>query len=456
MSQPVFFKLIKSKKSQLLCISLSIFSMLFLTAGCMSQQAATKTTDNPKKQALFVDVPTKFDVYETPVVLKASEILPPELLEGEHFNVYEEVVTFGFTNFFTVATPFGTFDAEGEDMLRTLVHELEAIAALKEIKKSSAFGNAAKKAATSSVKGAWSLISHPVNTVSGGRKGMGKLFSRVGEMTKGGRSESEDSVTQELIGFSRVKRQYAHKFGVDVYSSNEVLQKELNSVGWAGFAGGVGVSLAAMPLKKVSAVAFYSVKGTKFIYGMNKIMLDYAPEDLRRMNREKLLQIGVEESVAEKFLRHPKFSPRHETVIVHALAELEGVRNRDHFILQALHAETELDAFIFQRVAEMLHGYHKNVAPLKEIIALRRLAVGYTTDNVIVGALPIDQLYWTERAAHGLEAVTYLNTVDRPVKQTELWITGRLSTRARSEFEAKGLVVKEQIGDKLMPPSIQE
>ncbi|MBC8550477.1 MAG: hypothetical protein H8D23_12600 [Candidatus Brocadiales bacterium] len=454
MNKTLMVRCVISKKCQLMCIGFSLFSMLFLTTGCMSQQAATKTTDNSKKQALFVDAPAGTAGYETPGILRASDILPPELLEGRHFDIHEDVVTFGFTNFFTITSPYGTFDAEGEDMLRTRVHELDAIAALRDIKKSNAFGNAAKKAASSSVKGAWSLISHPVSTVSGVHKGMGRLLSRVGEMVKGERGDSEDSVTQELIGFSVVKRKYADKFGVDVYSSNEVLQKELNSVAWAGFAGGVGVSLATMPLKKASRAAFYSVKGTKFIHGMNKIVLDYAPEDLRQINRDMLLQIGLEALVVEEFLRHPKFSPRHETIIVHALAELEGVKNRDQFIRQALHAETELDAFIFQRVAEMLYGYHINVVPLKEIIPLRRIAVGYTTDNVIVGTFPIDHLYWTERAALGLEAVGQLHTVERPVKQTELWITGRLSPRARSEFEAKGLVVKEQIGDMLMPPSL--
>jgi hypothetical protein len=46
-----------------------------------------------------------------------------------------------------------------------------------------------------------------------------------------------------------------------------------------------------------------------------------------------------------------------------------------------------------------------------------------------------------------------LQAVERPVKRVELWVTGRISQKARKEFEAKGLLVKDQIGDKLMPPS---
>ena len=438
---------------KLIIIVLVMGNIVFFLAGCVSQQTTTKQASPVAKQKAPAQIPIQPVEYETPDILRASEVLPSELLEGENYNVLEDVLTYGFTNYFTITSPYGTFEAEGDDMVRTRIHEIKAIAALQEVKKSNAFSEAAKKAAESSVKGAWSLISNPVNTVSGVPKGVGRLFSRVGEMVKGNRGNMEDSVTKELIGFSAVKRQYAHKMGVDVYSSNEVLQKELNSVSWAGFAGGAGVSLATMAVKSASKVAYISIRGTKFIHGMNQIMLDNAPEDLRRLNREKLLQMGVEESVIEEFLRNPNFTPRHETILVHALAEMEGVRNRDQFIKQAYFAETELDASTFQRIAEMIHGYHTQVGPISEIIPVRRVAVGYTKDQTLVIALPTDYIYWTKRSDLGLDAVMRLQATERPVKRVELWVTGKISDKAKKEFEAKGLVVKEQIGDKLMPPS---
>jgi hypothetical protein len=434
---------------------LVIGGIMLLMAGCVGQQTSTTTptTSTTKKQELFEKAPVSSNEYETPDILRASEIIPPELLEGKNYNVHEDVLTYGFTNYYTIMSPFGTFEAEGDDMLRTRIHEIKAIAALQNIKKSKAFGEAAKKAATSSVKGAWGLISQPVKTVSGVPKGVGRLFSRVGEMVKGTRGDTEDSITKELIGFSAVKRQYAYKMDVDVYSSNEVLQKELNSVSWAGFAGGVGVKLATRAVKGASEAAYFSIRGTQFIHGMNQILLDNAPEDIRRLNRKKLQQMGVEDPVTEEFLRNPNFSPRHETILVHALSRMEGVRNRDQFIKQALFAESELDAFVFQRIAEMLYGYHTQVKPITEIIPIRRIAVGYTEDQTIVITLPTDYIYWTERASLGLEAITRLQSGERTVQQTELWVTGRLTPRAKRELEAKGLIIKEQIGDKLMPPS---
>ena len=427
---------------------LIIGNILFFTAGCGRQTTIRHRT--------LVKAPIQPNGYETPEVLSAQEILPPELLEGEYYDVHKGVVTYGFTNYFTITSPFGTFEAEGEDMLRIRIHEIKAIAALEEIKKTKAFSEAAKKATTSPVKGAWHLITNPVNTVTGVPKGVGRLFGRVGEMVKGKRGDTEDSIAKELIGFSKVKRQYAHKMDVDVYSSNKVLQKELNSVSWAGFAGGVGVSLAMMPIRAASTAAYISIQATKFTYGMNQILLDNAPEDLRRLNRKILKEMEVEDSVIEEFLLHSKFSPRHKTFIVHALAEMENVKNRDQFIKQALFAESELDAFIFQWVAEMMYGYHENMGPIKEIIPVRRLVVGYTADQKIVATIPIDYLNWTERAVLGLKAITRLKSADRPVKQIELWATGRLTPRAKTELSAKGVVFKEQIRERLMPPSTSD
>ncbi len=428
------------RKRYIASISLAPFMILvigfiiFFTADCWGEEAI--------KQNVFSETPAQSIEYETPEILKAHDILPPELLEGKHYKVLEEVATYDFTNRFTILSTFGPFEAFGEDMLRIRIQEIQAIAALQEIKKTKAFRNAAEQAAISSVRGAKNLITHPVNTVSGVPKGVGSLFGRGGEMVKGERGDTEDSVTKEQVGFSRVKRAYAYKLGVDVHSSNKVLQKELNSVSWAGYAGGAGVSLLTMP---ISGAVGNVIKGTSFTDKTNKILLDNAPEDLRRINREKLQQMGVEDSIIEEFLNHPRYSPRHETILVHALAEMQGVKNRDPFIKQAVFAVDEEDALFFQRIAEMMYGYHKNVEPIKELIPARKVVVGYTENQTIVVTLPMDYVYWTERADRGSDAVLRVKTLERPVKGMRLFISGRVTPIAKLELMAKGIVVKENM-----------
>ena len=152
-----------------LCIALTIGSLLFITDYCRAQAA-----DQPVE-------------YETPGILDAYEILSPELLEGKDFWLDRRVVSYGLNNRYIINSHFGKFEANGEDMLRIREHEIKAIGGLREVKKSDAFKAAFKKSATSSLKGAQALITDPVDTIKGVPKGIGKFFSRIGEMTKGGR-----------------------------------------------------------------------------------------------------------------------------------------------------------------------------------------------------------------------------------------------------------------------------
>lgn len=424
-----------------LCLALTLGSLLFIADYCRAQASAQPVSS------------TKPVEYETPGILDAYEILPPELLEGKNFWLDRRVVSYGLNNRFIINSHFGKFEANGEEMLRIREHEVVAIGGLREIKKTKAFGEAFKKAATSPLKGAQALITDPVDTIKGIPKGIGKFFGRIGEMTKGGRGDLEDGYTKELIGFAAIKRKYAYKFGVDVYSSNEVLQKDLNSVSWAGFAGGMTVNVAMIGIKGASNTAFYAVKGTQLVHGMNQILLDSSPEDLQKLNRKKMVEMGVRDSVIKEFLKTPAYSPRHQTILVQALAEMQGVKGREQFIKKALYAEYEEEAFLYQRMAEMLHGYHKHVKPIKELVPVRKFVVGYTSDQTVVATFPVDLLYWIELTDLGSAALAKLDLTGRPIKKTEIWVTGNLTPRTMKEFNARGLVVKERAGEVLMPPS---
>ena len=206
-----------------------------------------------------------------------------------------------------------------------------------------------------------------------------------------------------------------------------------------------------LPIRSASTAAYLSIKATKLTHNKNKILLDNAPEDIRRLCRKHLVQMSVADVVIEEFLGNPNFSPRHETFLVHALAEMEGVKGRDQLVKQALMAESEEDAFVFQRLAELMLGYHNNVKPISEIIPIRRVVAGYTADQILVATLPIDYLQWTERTALGLEAVTRIKDSNRPVKGVEMWITGTLSPRTRQELKTSRITIKEKVGEILMP-----
>lgn len=418
--------------SMVTCLTLAIGIMLFSMADCWGE------------------------AYEIPERLIAQEILPPELQEGKDFRVFDDVETYGFNYHFTMGSPHGLYEVNGEDMLRIRQQEIGAIGTLEEIKKSKHFAKGVKEAAKSPFKGVWKLITNPVDTVPGVGKGTWRFMTRYGEMTKGGRGELEESVAKEIIGFSGVKRELGYKLGVDVYSSNKELQKELNSISWAGYSGGMSAKIGMMGIALASTTAHIVVSATGFIDNMNELLRDNAPEDLRRLNRKKLKEMGVDKTDIKLFLRHAWYSPRHETILVGALAEMEGVKGRDQFIKQASFVENETDAFFFQRVAEMMRGYHIHVNPITEIIPVRSIVVAYTAEKNIVVTLPVDYVYWTEALAIGADALVEMRGVDLPFKRKELWLTGKISSIAWEELENKGIVVKERQREKLLPPAKEE
>jgi hypothetical protein len=380
--------------------------------------------------------------YENPPLLKASEYLPPKLFKSKYHTVDEKMDTFGFTNSYRINTEFFIMDIQGDDTLRKRVREAYALAAMEKMKKTKQFVKAAKSGAKAPFSFAKNLFTSPVDTVTGVPKGLWRYITRAGEMVVGNREEVEDSVGKELLGFSAAKRKLAYQLGVDVYSTNSTLQSELNSIAWASFSGGFVVGLAMTPVKILSLV--------KTSARMNKVLRDNAPEDLRKLNRKKLQRIVSKEILIKKFLKHPNYSPRHETILVDALYAMQGTRNIDKFIYRANTAESFEDAFLFQRIAELLSEYHANVSPIKKIVIgpTRGLPMAVTKDNKLIMALLADYGVWSRPAAEWIRELAKANHRVDPNRKIELWITGTLSILAKGEIESLGISVKEKAFDR--------
>ena len=185
--------------------------------------------------------------FDSPEVRATADVVPATLLRGPHYQLGPTVSTFAFMNHYSVTSDYGPFTAPSDARLRRLVREIAAIAELQKIHQSDAFAKATVEAGKGVVQGAQHLIEDPVGTIGAVPEAVFSVFGRVSEATKrGGRSKYEDGMAQNLLAVSSFKREYAKKFDVDVYSSNEVLQKELNSVAWASAAGNLTLSAASM------------------------------------------------------------------------------------------------------------------------------------------------------------------------------------------------------------------
>ena len=116
-------------------------------------------------------------------------------------------------------------------------------------------------------------------------------------------------------------------------------------------------------------------------------------------------------------------------------------------------ANSEELVLFYQQVAEMMRGYHLHVGSVDRLFALPRIPALYTKDHALVVMLPVDHLFWTSRVALVAQALT-AHVPNRPrIARREVWIAGRVSPRARQEFESLGWAVYEQVSEKLNPPA---
>jgi hypothetical protein len=313
--------------------------------------------------------------------------VPPTLLRGPHYQLGPTVRTFTFMYQYSVTSDYGAFTATSDARLRRLIREIAAIAELQKIHQSDAFAKATVEAGKGVVQGAQHLIQDPVATIGAVPEAVFSVFGRVSEATKrGGRSKYEDGVAQNLRAVSSFKRGYAQKFDIDVYSSNEVLQKEFNSVAWAAAAGNLTLGAASMV---TGATVLQVASGVRNLEQAKSIVNALPPTELSRRNREALRQMRVPASIADRFLENRLLSPRHQTVIVEAMRALHGTPGRAAFIQYAARADSEAAALLFQQMAELLAGYHRSVAPIQRLDIYQNVPVAYTGQGSAVILLPI-------------------------------------------------------------------
>jgi hypothetical protein len=377
--------------------------------------------------------------YENKPVLSASKILPPELLSGPNHKVQDRVTSDGIVNIYRIDSKFGSFNAVSTAMLRVRIQEINAMAAMDRLKGTKEFGDAVKESALSTMTAAKNMVFQPVKTVGEAASGVGLLFRRAGDSMFGAkRSDAEDSRFKNLIGFTNYKREYAYNLGVDVYSRNEALQDRLNDISWTGFAGGLTVSLATAAVPGVAMTAVGTTKLTTAIFKTTP------PQDLRRMNAEKLKAMDIDEHTIDTFISDSVFSPREQTLFVAAVDEMRGVADRARLVQLAALTRNEDVSFFRQRQAEMYAGYHRGVSPIERFVGVGPVPGARTVSGALVFNIPVDYVAWTEELAGVVTTADGLANQLTGIGEKQLWVTGTLSPRARAEMRRLNWKVYER------------
>jgi len=386
--------------------------------------------------------------YEQAPMLSASKILPPELLSGPNHRVRERVTNDGYLNIYQIDSKFGTFTAVSTAVLRKRIGEINAMVVMEKVQGSKEYVDSIKEGGLDTMTSALSLMTKPVQTLSSAAQGLGAAFTRVGEGLFGSEpSQSEGAKVKDLIGFSATKREYAYQFGVDVYSENQKLQDMLNRISWAGYAGSLTWSAAMAAVPGGAGIAMTVVGSNKLL---NQVFQNTPPVELRKMNTEKLNAMGVNPEITDAFINNTVFSPREQTLLVHALGEMNGVADRGALVRLSLPSQNSTVALFRQRQAEMYAGYNKSVTPIERFISLGQSAISRTVNGALVANFPADYVVWTEHMARWMTGANQVVNNLPGVKERHLWLTGSLSPRARKEIASRGWQIHDHAEAQLM------
>lgn len=394
------------------------------------------------------------DGFESPPVERAADLLPPELLAGDHYRVADDVKSDGFRRVYRIESDFGEFEAVGDDMVAERVREVEALVALEALSGTSEFAESTAKGLAVPFVAAWNLVRHPVDTLTGLPVAAWEQVKRIDSISRNERSEYEENAWRAFIGFAGKKRELAAGLGVDPYSSNPVLQRELNRAAWAEFSGGAVFQLIPFQTRRSEREDEAPDLSLMAPDRLQELLLSYPPQDLERFNRIELAVMGISEEQRKSFLGHRWYSPRLETILILSLAALDPALQRNDFLKVAATAVSEGDARYYQNAAQLLRAYHEGAAPIERIFVVDGWVGAYSYEGTLVIPLPADYAVWTRPVSEAADAIAGAVMDSTEAGEAELVVSGSLSERAREGFRSREIAVVENAFERLRPEPV--
>ncbi|MBF0455110.1 MAG: hypothetical protein HQL72_09900 [Magnetococcales bacterium] len=366
----------------------------------------------------------------------SSETLLGKATSGPNYTVNPTVQNDGRINHFVIDSPFGSTTASGNAHALERGREMEAIAQIRRIKKTDAFVEALGKAAVSPLNASEQIITQPVQTLKdlpGGVTQLFKnLFTSLSSMGKS-KSKEENETLKELMGYQKAKRQLAAKLGVDPYSSNPLLQKELKSVTWATFAGGSAVDAAL--LIAPTGVAGLAVTAVQQTAGVTSLVRENSPTTLLTINTEKMQKMQIPKEDIEGFNFHPHCTPFHQTYLVDALLSLKESAGREHYIRLASSAHDETACRDYMEMAGSIQLYRSKIAPVLQFFPHTETVVFEDMNGQMVIPIYADYLLWTP------ETEEIIKSFPTRSEKRVVWIKGEYSDRVEAELKRRGISI---------------
>jgi hypothetical protein len=385
--------------------------------------------------------------FESPPILKAQELAPPTLLNGNGFHVDDDVPTDGLTANFTIHTDVGTLQAHGLEMLKIRIAEVPAMIELQNTSKAGVFAKSVATNAARPVVAAGQMILNPVETVKGLPGGVSRFFGRVGlagqKIAEAATEPDEASAgektmqvgkrvgqtTRDVFGYEQERRELAKRLQVDPYTTNPILTEQLDDIALTAFRAHVGVT-TTMAVFIPGSIA---ITGTRIV---STWVWDTPRADLIVMNQNKLEELSIPEATIKNFMSNPAYPLSVQTAFVEDLTRVRDVAGVTQVVELATTAQSEDQARFLADALDMLANYQQTQTPLKSIVA-KGTIFGRDRAGVLIVPVEVDYVVWTTRAAY------FANRPDLAAQKRAISLSGKMSPLAKKNFELLGWRINE-------------
>ena len=402
---------------------------IFFSIAALAQ---TETTTSPAPQA-----------FESAGRVETRMFIPADLMTGPLHSVGDFAENDGMNNTYFLYSGDDAWTATTGIALRTRIREIYAIDKLREMSKTDEFTKAIANAGQQKIEGVVGIVTNPVGTIENIPLGASRFFGRIGDRLKDRGEGEQGGRLQKVTGVTKAKSTLAAQLGVNPYSSNQELQKQLMINARAMALGGLVVRAATA---SVGGPAGDVLMGLNVNQALQQTLVSSTPDDLRIMNHKKLFALGVTREDADEFLTHPWYTPWTATITVDALATI-GV-DPTAFLANAGKALTEQDAIYFERLAQVLARYYTIKAKIRSIRTESKAVCALDANGTLVVPLSCDYAIWSERAAGRVGEIAALVQGESDIKGIAVWVDGKTSDRATHELKNRKIDLVTGVLDK--------
>lgn len=408
-------------------------------------------TQAPAPRAEAASVPLPFADWrpseETPV-LRAAELVPADWLRGPHHRIHDRVPINGGYGVFVLETDFGDLVVESVELLEVRIAELPAIAMLAGESSFETFLDATAESGRRAAEALATVLGDPVGTVKGLPSGIARLVRRTlrtvrqvaldvsdairergaedseehdaaaGESAARAASAQGQRLLLRYLGYNRARRDLAARLGVDPYTSNPLLNAQLDELAWAELGGRAGFRAA---IGAAGALAEAVSVGQR----LDRLVWEVPPTDIRDRNESQLLAAGFPGPSVRRFLRNRAFTPALQIALSDHLVALAAIAGSEELLALAGRAQDELEARALIRIAGIARLAEERFGPLDRLRITEEGSWARHRDGSLSLLLPFDYV------SHTVELEALLVLPEPAAGAVRALLSGRASPAAQ-------------------------